>query len=454
MIKAVLFILLFLSPLCFSQTNIFLITIENGVPQIEKDVITKDETKVYICSGESGIISVVFPVSPGLSGDFVKLSEKKILVVRNVNDELIFSLKNADGTLKEILKAPVNTLSQNDYKINLVSKDLRKAFKISAYETISEDKDSPVMNMFGDKITPQENEFIITTEIKAASSGYLEGGNTKLNFTGNYFLSEVKIGNEVCNFVLDLAATNSIIVKNKIPAGIKTEELTAQQYSAEGRQDVEAPSSGFGGNIQNMKTCTLPDITLGSVSLKETNFYVMDSLFNLKGKQIDGIVGMDILQKFEAVTFNIDSTKAVDLLLGNNYSKNTGNAISIPFTITNGHIFVKGKIGNSDVNFIVDTGSPLSFIQTKLAEKESISGEKSVEVKGADGKKISTQKGEIAAIYIGENLIKNFKTQIVDSPLLNSLGMKESAGLLGNSFLKNYKQVSINFKENKIFLYK
>lgn len=452
--KLFLFLVLLLSPLCFGQTNVFLITIENGIPKVEKESIGKDETKVYICGGESGIISVVFPTSPGLSGDFVKLADKKILIVRNVNDELVFSLKKDDGTLKEIIKAPINTLTQNDYKINLVSKNLRKAFKISAYETISEDNDSPVMNMFGDKITPQENEFIITTEIKAAASGFLEGGTSNLQFTGNYFLTDVKIGDKICCFVLDLAATNSMIVKNKIPAGIKTELLTAQQYSADGTQVVDAPSSGFGGNIQNLKTCTLPEVNLGSVSLKEKYFVVIDSLFKIKDMEIDGILGIDVLQKFEAVSFKIDTIKQVDLLLGSNYSKNTGSTINMPFTITNGHIFVKGKIGNSDVNFIVDTGSPFSFIQTKLAEKENITGEKSVEVKGADGKKISTLHGEISSLYLNDNIIHNFKTKIVDSPLLNNLGMKEYAGLLGNSFLKEYKEISINFKENKIFLAK
>jgi len=452
--KSVLVFFLFLSSVCFSQTNVFLITIENGIPKVEKHQISKDETRVYICGSESGIISVLFPSGTGLSGDFVKLADKKILIVRYVNDELVFSLKKDDGTMKEIIKTPVSSLMQNDYKINLVSKDLRKAFKISAYDKITEDNDSPVMNMFGDKITPQENEFIITTEIKPASSGYLESGSTKLQLMGNYFLTEVKVRNKTCNFVVDLAATNSIITKNNVPEGIKTEEMTAQQYSAEGKQSVESPSSGFGGNIQNLKTCTLPEIILGSVSLKDNNFYVMDSLFKIKDKEVDGILGIDVLQKFEAVTFNIDSTKQVDLLLGSNFSKNTNNAISIPFTITNGHVFVKGKIGGSDINFIVDTGSPFSFIQTKLAEKENIIGEKSIEVKGADGKKISTLQGEISSIYIGNNEIKNFKVKIVDSPLLNSLGMKEGAGLIGNSFLKSYKQFSISFKENKIFLYK
>lgn len=451
---AIIVLLLILSPLCYSQTNVFLITLENGTPKIEKETISKDETKVFICGADSGILTLVIPSGAGLSGDFVKLTDKKILIVRYVNDELVFSLKKDDGTLKQIIAAPVSDLSKNDYRINIVSNNLKKAFKISGYEITKEDTDSPVMNMFGDKITPGDNEFIITTEIKEAATGFMDGGAGTIQFTGNYFLTEVKIGEKVCNFVLDLAAVNSFIVKKNIPAGVKTEDLLAKQYSAEGMQMINSPVSGFGGKIKDLQTCTLPKIGLGSVSIISNSVYVLDTLFTIKGKVIDGILGMDVLQKFEAVTFEIDSTKRVDLLMGNNFSKHISNAIKLPFTIAHGHIFVNGKIGSNDINFIVDTGSPFCFIQSELAEKENIRGEKSFNVKGADGKEITTMNAQVKKILLGENIIHNFKTKIVDSPILTGMGLKDNGGLLGNSFLRNYKSLSINFKEKIIYLNK
>ncbi|MBS1492146.1 MAG: aspartyl protease family protein [Bacteroidetes bacterium] len=443
-----------LSPLCFSQTNLFLVTIENDIPKIEKETIAKDETKVYICGGDSGILTLVFPSGNGLSGDFVKLADKKILVVRNVNDELVFSLKKEDGTLKQLINAPVSGLNKLDYRINIVSDKLKKAFMISAYDTVTEDNNSPVLNMFGDKITPQENEFIITTEIKETTSGYLEDGITKIEFTGNYFLTEIKIGDKICNFVVDLAATNSLITMKNLPEGIKTEDLVAKQYSVEGVESIDAPSAGFGGNISNLKTCTLPEIELGTVSFKQSLFYVIDTLFKIKGKKIDGIIGIDLLQKFEGLEFAIDSTKKVDLLLGKNYTKNTSGFISLPFTTANGHIFVKGKIGSSDINFILDTGSPFSFIQSSMAAKENLIGVQSISVRGADGNKISTMNAMVNNITLEGNVISDFETKIVDSPLFNSMGLKNSGGLLGNSFLKKYSKMCIDFKDKKLRLYR
>ncbi|MBN8568611.1 MAG: aspartyl protease family protein [Ignavibacteria bacterium] len=451
---AILVIFLVLSPLCYSQSSVFLITLENGTPKIEKESIAKDETKVFICGGESGIISLVFPSGAGLSGDFVKLADKKVMIVRYVNDELIYSLKKDDGTLKQIIAAPVSDLPKNDYRINLVSNNVKKAFKISSYDLISEDMDSPVMNMFGDKITPKENEFIITTEIKEASQGFLEGGIGKIRFTGNYFLTEVKIGDKLCNFVVDLAAVNSFIVKKNVPSGIKTDDLIAKQYSADGMQVINSPVSGFGGSIKNLQTCVLPKVELGSVSLLLNTFYVIDTMFSIKGTEIDGILGMDILQRFEAVTFEIDSTKNVELLLGKCFDKNKHNAIELPYTIANGHIFVNGKIGSSDVDFIVDTGSPFSFIQSELAKNENIMGEKSFTVKGADGKEVTTMNAEVPEILLEQNTVLNFKTKIVDSPILSGMGLKNNGGLLGNSFFKNYKQLCIDFKDKKLILYK
>jgi len=447
-------LLIILSPLCFSQTNVFIVTLENGVPKIEKETIAKDETKVYICGGNSDILTLVFPSGTGLSGDFVKLADKKVLVVRNVNDELVFSLKNEDGTLKQIISAPLNNLSKLDFRVNVISDKIKKAFKITGYETINEDNNSPVLNMFGDKIIPKENEFIITTEIKESEMGYLEGGIAKIEFTGNYFLTEVKLGDKICNFVLDLAATNSFITMKNLPAGTKTEDLVAKQYSAEGVESIDAPSAGFGGNISNLKTCTLPEIDLGTVSFKQTLFYVIDTLFKIKGKEIDGIVGTDLLQKFEGIEFAIDTAKKVDLILGKNYTKNSSGFISIPFTTANGHIFVNGKIGSSDINFIVDTGSPFSFIQTSLANKENLIGEQSINVRGADGNKIPTMNAVVNKLTLEGNVISDFETKIADSPLFNSMGLKDSGGLLGNSFLKKYSKVSFDFSKKKLLLYR
>lgn len=450
--KLVFFFLL--SPLCFSQSNVFLITLENGTPKIEKESIAKDETKVFICGDESGIISLVFPSGTGLSGDFIKLADKKVIIVRYINDELVYSLKKDDGTLKQIIAATVSDLSKNDYRINIVSENIKKAFKIASYDLISEDMDSPVINIFGDKISPKEKEFIITTEIKEASQGFLEGGIGKIRFTGNYFLTEVKIGDKLCNFVLDLAAVNSFIVKKNVPSGIKTDDLIAKQYSADGMQVINSPVSGFGGSIKNLQICTLPKIELGSVSLLLNTFYVIDTMFNINSTEIDGILGMDILQRFEAVTFKIDSIQNVDLLLGKCFDKNKHNTIELPYTIANGHIFVNGKIGGSDINFIVDTGSPFSFIQSELAYNENITGEKSFPVKGADGKEVITMNAEIPKILLERNTILNFKTKIVDSPILSGMGLKNNGGLLGNSFFKNYKQLCIDFKNKKLILYK
>ena len=450
---AIILLLLVLSPLCYSQTNIFLITLENGIPKIEKEIISKDETKVFICGSDSGILTLVFPSGAGLSGDFVKLADKKIIIVRYVNDEIVFSLKKDDGTLKQIIAAPVIDLTKNDYRINIVSNNLKKAFNISGYDIISEDTDSPVMNMFGDKITPQENEFIITTEIKEAATGFIDGGIGTIQFTGNYFLTEVKVGEKLCSFVVDLAAVNSFIIKKNIPAGIKTEDLLAKQYSAEGMQMISSPVSGFGGKIKNLQTCTLPKIELGSVSLLSNSVYVLDTLFTIQGKEIDGIIGLDVLKKFEAVTFEIDSTKRIEMLMGNNFNKNISDVVKLPYTIANGHFFVKGKIGSSDVNFIVDTGSPFSFIQSELAKKENIIGEKSFSVKGADGKEISTMNTVVNKIILEGNTIHNFNAKIVDSPILTGMGLKDNGGLLGNSFLKNYKSITISFKEKIIYLY-
>lgn len=83
---------------------VFLLTNENKTLAIEKVMIADGETQAFMVGKGSDIITVILPVSAGLSGDFAKGSDSRVITARNKDGKLIISLQKSDGTQKVVIK--------------------------------------------------------------------------------------------------------------------------------------------------------------------------------------------------------------------------------------------------------------------------------------------------------------------------------------------------------------
>ncbi|KXK55184.1 MAG: hypothetical protein UZ05_CHB002000653 [Chlorobi bacterium OLB5] len=167
MIKQVLILILITVGNIFTQSiPVFLIKNSNGSPVIEKIDLRENEMQVYPRGKNSENISLVLPVSEGISGDFVKADDSNIMIARNKSGILSILVQKQDGTQKTILEKSFNELADYDIKVNITGYSVKKVFNITGYNTVIEDINSPVIDMFGGKIPLNEGDFSITTEIK------------------------------------------------------------------------------------------------------------------------------------------------------------------------------------------------------------------------------------------------------------------------------------------------
>jgi len=449
-VLAVIF-LFYISINCFSQTvSVFLIKSVKNTLSIEKIDLTENEVQVFPRGGSSENISLVIPVSEGVSGDFAKASDKSVMIARNKSGSLVISVQKADGTQKELISKSAEELSKYDIRVNITGLSQKKVFSIKEYETITEDTNSPVIDMFKGQIPMGEGDYSITTEITTSKKEGRIEGEFDIELYGGYYFTRLIVNNHEVNAIVDLGAANSFLLNETLPVDVLKYDVYASEVSAEGNKSVELPVSGFGGKISNLKACDIQNVSLGNIHLTNTTFYVLNILKNLEGKKIEAIIGLDILSLANNLHIEIPKkNKSSKCILRSGKIFNNGKPVLL--SLSHGHLFLSGKYNNYDIKFILDTGSPSNFLSENFASEYKIQTNEGITVYGADGNPIKTEKGFVNGITIEDHLLKNTEFCFVKGSILANYGLESNGGLLGTPFLANFASIEIDFRENQIY---
>ena len=84
-LKTVIFLIISIN--IHSQTvSVFLLKSVDNELSIEKITLAENETKVFVKGTGSENISLILPVSIGISGDFSKAGDKSVMIARNKSE--------------------------------------------------------------------------------------------------------------------------------------------------------------------------------------------------------------------------------------------------------------------------------------------------------------------------------------------------------------------------------
>ena len=120
---------------------------------------------------------------------------------------------------------------------------------------------------------------------------------------GFHLQLKVYINNRVANVLIDTGASKTVFDKNRITSFVKDTEF----------QSNERLSTGLGTNTMASQTTELKKLKIGEIIIENYKTVLLDlghvnHSYQLLGlKQIDGVIGSDLLKKFKAV---IDYDKA------------------------------------------------------------------------------------------------------------------------------------------------
>lgn len=120
-----------------------------------------------------------------------------------------------------------------------------------------------------------------------------------LNIEGDGFHLQVtiKINGKTANAILDTGASKTVFDKERIALFLKKEKIA----------EHERLSTGLGTTTMQSQQVTLNKISIGKLEIIEYNGVVLDlshvnQTYKLIGlKPIDGVLGSDLLEKYEAV---------------------------------------------------------------------------------------------------------------------------------------------------------
>jgi len=273
-----LFILL--NPVVKSQNKsctCFYLTEKDKVLTVEKLVIENNRVEVL---NDPSIIAPLFSMSEGMNGDMIQKDRRGAMIIAQCKDNLLkLKIKSKDAVEKPLPDMNVVELKQMNIRLNVTGGDgIKKAFLIANYEDVREDK-GPVIDMFGGKLPVMAGDYIITTETKKATDVSVLNGKVAFKIKNGWIVVPVIMSDgRQADFVVDLAATSTVIDKTILPSSTQINKIEMVEYSANGAKTKNASMQGATGNVQEdllLGKALLDNMDIGDMHISDVNASVL-----------------------------------------------------------------------------------------------------------------------------------------------------------------------------------
>jgi clan AA aspartic protease (TIGR02281 family) len=118
-------------------------------------------------------------------------------------------------------------------------------------------------------------------------------------------------------------------------------------------------------------------------------------------------------------------------------------------------IIVKVKVnGKGPFDFAVDTGASVTALSKELAEDLGVSENAGAQKKGhCCSGELDMAMADVKSVEIGDTEVRDIQVAIMDLSSISEALKKNLAGIIGYSFMKDYK-VTIDYPNTKIFFQK
>jgi predicted aspartyl protease len=442
-----------------SGCNCFLIKETKGKLSIEKTVIDNNNVQVF---NNPEIVAPVFSMGEGMNGDMVQKERRGGMIIAQCKDNLLkLKFRNQDGTEKPLPDMDITALRQVNVRLNIIGGDGNKsAFIIEHYDLVKTDN-GPVIDMFGGKLPVKPGDFIITTETKRPTNQNSLAGGVPFRISNEWIVVSVGVGaGRQADFVVDLAATTSVIDKAFLPSGIPVKKLEMVEYSAGTENKKDATMQGATGTVnQNVFAgrALLEAITLGGIEIRDVNVSVLNSFPDkLRKAGIVGIIGTDILMR--SGNLSIQSlNKEKGILHFGHVAASLVMDLEIPFTIAGGLIFAEGAIGSFPISYLLDTGARETILSQSFAQEHKLDYlivDQNKTITGIDGTPVNVHMVNVPTFSIGKYAFTNKKMIVGDIAAISSFGLQKSSAILGMDFFRQFDYLELDFNQQRVRLKK
>lgn len=443
---------------------IFVLRHAPGGIVLETEQIPDGEVRVFPSNAGTGIIDIILPPGPGGSAGLERPADGRLIIARYADGRLTVTTRLPDGKEYARPARELADLRQFDVRVSVSAHDgSRTAFVIRGYNAVAPDDLGPVVDLFGGKVPLSPGDYLVSTDTARRSEGLVGlAGEVSLEYLaspradgGGYLIAKApRPDGSLADFIVDLAAGQTIVSQAMLPAGAGIEPGAMIEHSAAGTRELKYKIGGATGDVQNiLGFTTLPTLRLGTVDFADARVLVMPSLLKIGDRTIDGILGVDLLRQAARVAIlSPRGDRPARLILGADPSDEHPDAIRSPFSTVAGHLFIRCEVAGTLVAFVLDTGSPTCFLDPDAAAAAGVSGDASRgrTVRGLDGGQTTVLPATLDTLTIAGRPVRGLPIEIGRLPVLEQVRSGQYVGLLGNTFFARFSRVEIDFQSETV----
>jgi len=428
--------------------------------QLKPLLLDDGETETFMIDAESDVVDVIFPVSEGQSGNIVQRSSNRYTVtVGRDGDTYVTSTRASTGRGRDLPSIEIADLGEYRIRVNATAADGRKAaFVIDRGTEARRDTGGRVIDMFHGMVPMSPGDVSITTEIEKPQELPAVHGEAELIYDAGLLFTRIGVaGSAPREFIVDFAAGGTVLDKASLPPDTEIRPLVAIEYSADGPKQTRGQMQGAGGEVHGfLGRAIVPELTVGNMIFRDVEVSVLSSMPEFGGHTPSGILGMDLLTRAEVVCVSYaGKERPGHLRLADASHVSSAKSVEIPFNRSGNHLFVEGRVEQTPVTFVFDTGARRAHIHSAVSAAAGLTlrpDDNPNGTRGLDGKKLDTRLATSKNLDLEGSAFRDVPFVVADLPVFQTIGLGDEAGLLGNTFLDRYSEIEVDFRRGVLRL--
>lgn len=442
--------------------NCFLLIEQNNNLTIETIFVDNNNAQVV---NDKTVITAILSWGEGMSGDMIKKERREGLFIIQCKDGVLkVKHRSKEGSEKSLPDVNVDELKNLDIRVNVTGGNgIKKTFVIKYYNTVVND-DGPVLDMFGGKIPINDGDYLITTETKSQIKvNHKIQSSVEYELKDNWIIVPVYFANnQKLNFVLDLAATSTVINKNILPAGIEIKKVEMITYNSSTNDTSNSSMQGATGTLTDdifLGKALIPVLNIGTIDVINTNVSVLESFpQKLEELGVAGILGLDILEQFSKIRILGLNTIGIKSIIFEEENYRIAPQFTLSIKKAGGLFFTDGSINSHQIEFVIDFGARETILSKPLFEKMNDRSfsviDKEKTITGIDGKPSNAFVISVPEFYLANYQFDNQQVVVGDVAALQSYGLQNTSALLGMNFFNRFESIEIDFSNKGLNLWK
>jgi len=269
---------------------------------------------------------------------------------------------------------------------------------------------------------------------------------------GSYLFARGQRGDGVEGwFIVDLAASETIVERSFVPERQAIEPLGGTEYSSAGVRRLRYGPAGATDSIETVVGRTVfPSLAFGTLNVARARVTVLERMPDVFGRPVAGILGIDVLRGCGRLVLDLAPAGPPVLTLAAAAFRGRADAVT-PFRSVGAHVMVSGSLERTPALWILDTGSPGTVVDSSGAPPLAAAEGGPESRPGLAGPGIAPRHARAAALRVGALEHRDVPCEV--TPLGAFASLREpghALGVLGLAEIARASRIEVDFRDRVV----